>query len=1703
MKKEKKVFFSAFAKTDTYRNNTKLLYDSDSIEFVTNTGEEFNLRFKNCLEEIYKISDGILIKFHCKSENLDFFNKSSSISEIKYNYYILTVHPLNNIFPLIGNQEGSLNIIKTSKKFPFVISKSHEKLNFYFLLFKEKREDNFQMHLQKITLNNSPNNFFDENFIIPKNEEKFNILFCGDLQLEHGFKMDCIKIKIYTSFFDKNSVYFSIMNKTDSTIIIVKFKFKPEDLFLYKKTVYVFHDVLDYCLIDSLISVRNVNELFSSSKVINQNVVLNFLKNKDDYGIKNNTLCYIEKNKTLNYVEGSHTILKITNIIPLFSSKLSSFEMISLSVKNNNSYSINKDEVKFNLDYYLNSELIKTYLEFFLKFSKDMNHKETKNIGIKIIRNFYEINSNMMGNQSSNLFLEYILMIIYKMTKQNTENINDKNKFGNISRNDNNIPIKAKMFKNLHLLNLNSISTLGEEVDKFENIKNDISNKNEDSKSCDNKMNSSQTSFNDYIFNLNNFEDLENLLDLNILDYFQNYQHILIPSLVHFSIVYFENLNLFNYTCNGVNNIILNFALKIITICNRKDLLFFYTKTLYENYGSESLIQYIFKHPSGDEKLMIRNVLFPDESYTPFIKFCKDLIFTDVELLIKSQYLKNKSKLKLYESIYFKNMKNLITILCHLRKIQIPHEIMQFNNTSIFLSREYNLFLRRKKNELVINCNNFLSSLINSNLDIENIKNMHPIIKTLLLSELSRAKENPYSYLTSDSFYNSKILKLIDRGDLLSNCFKNEIKVNNFKKIHSSNDRENKKANLISQDIEFLDQIHGSKSDFYNNNKIFYKNINMTNSKFHSDTRLKEALKILNPNRVIKVDFCNLNFISETARLEYEKFNLILKYLIRQYSSTVGNGAMNLNTLENYPKDILHIKPLNLTILTSEEKTMKLDLNSELLKEKDFDFWPDFHNGVAHALSLSSTFFTNKSYIRNWILFNKPNVVSYQHGGFLLGLGLSSQLDSLLTTDIYQYMKTAHEGTTIGILLGRAISKLSSMEESLSRTLCLHISYLIPSSFDLSIPINIQCAASIGLGLLYFETGNRLMTEMLSNQIGKKLSHEKNFNVNHIESYNLCLGMAIGLINLGMGKENNNEDLKLEEKLINWTNGGKKYEILHSSKRERDSQLQHSADPRLFSNNFIPFKKSSQTYAEENEVNVKLTCPAAYACISLIYLQSGNFNLANKIKIPTNITMLDNFKPFNIYLAILTKNLIIWENILPCEAWVMSLIPDFIKFLHEETLASIVKDDTYGLNMNNIEFSLVSASYYYCIAAGVSSLAFKYAGTNNFEVAIIIKIFIKKVKSVKVTNEIIVKEYTKYFDGNKSLLNRNILDQILCILCLSLGIVMSGSGDLDSFKLLRVVRKKIEWDKKSFHYGFNMAIHHAIGLLFLGSGRLTFSSSKKSLAFLYISTFPLFAESPGCNEKYLQALRHFYVLASENKILETRDIETGELLRSSIDLEYNDGRSEVLISPVNIQDFSQIKILKLLSRSHYYLEIKDEDLKILIKSNEKCNRLKNKIIYVKRKNEFEDKIHEMSRKFPLLYKFENQSEILIINNIYECLSQYLNEELKKIFLINTKTNVLGQVVQDFWFINKKNSCSEDPERFLIKSYSLLLMIKYIQKDNINTFMTINDYLFKLDDLLLKKLDLTFESYLIFFFIFKKNNINIMIQPEQDERYVKF
>jgi anaphase-promoting complex subunit 1 len=124
------------------------------------------------------------------------------------------------------------------------------------------------------------------------------------------------------------------------------------------------------------------------------------------------------------------------------------------------------------------------------------------------------------------------------------------------------------------------------------------------------------------------------------------------------------------------------------------------------------------------------------------------------------------------------------------------------------------------------------------------------------------------------------------------------------------------------------------------------------------------------------------------------------------------------------------------------------------------------------------------------------------------------------------------------------------------------------------------------------------------------------------------------------------------------------------------------------------------------------------------------------------------------------------------------------------------------------------------------------------------------------------------YDENVSQINLRAFQDALC---LGLAAIMAGTGDLDVLRRLRRLHSR-RHDEAT--YGGHMAVHMAIGLLFISGGQYTLRSSRLATAALFCSTYPKFPTTPGDNNFHLQALRHLWVLASERRCFIPRIVET-------------------------------------------------------------------------------------------------------------------------------------------------------------------------------------------------------------------------------------
>mgnify|MGYP001024055882 CR=1 FL=1 len=148
---------------------------------------------------------------------------------------------------------------------------------------------------------------------------------------------------------------------------------------------------------------------------------------------------------------------------------------------------------------------------------------------------------------------------------------------------------------------------------------------------------------------------------------------------------------------------------------------------------------------------------------------------------------------------------------------------------------------------------------------------------------------------------------------------------------------------------------------------------------------------------------------------------------------------------------------------------------------------------------------------------------------------------------------------------------------------------------------------------------------------------------------------------------------------------------------------------------------------------------------------------------------------------------------------------------------------------------------------------------------------------------------------------------------------MAGTCDTDSLRLVRVVRKKFQ-DSKVFHYGFSLAVNMAIGFIFLGFGNYTFNREDMSVAALLLAVYPQFPNAPGDNRWHLQALRHFYVLAMEEKIFHAVDVDSNKVVNVAARLTFQTNgeyQSEDMHTPVLLQESKKLTHIKIIDEDYF------------------------------------------------------------------------------------------------------------------------------------------------------------------------------------------
>ncbi|KAK5650992.1 hypothetical protein RI129_002021 [Pyrocoelia pectoralis] len=631
--------------------------------------------------------------------------------------------------------------------------------------------------------------------------------------------------------------------------------------------------------------------------------------------------------------------------------------------------------------------------------------------------------------------------------------------------------------------------------------------------------------------------------------------------------------------------------------------------------------------------------------------------------------------------------------------------------------------------------------------------------------------------------------------------------------------------------------------------------------RFPEDHRVAETRRLLQSSKPVSIALVQRPDVSDHDFIEEQEKHL---YAIcaRTMSLPIGRGMFTLRTATPVVTE-----PLPLPKLCLLGRAPPHGITVELAHidyPQNMQHWPLFHNGVANGLRIPPDAHNIDS---TWIIFNKPKnttETNYEHAGFLMALGLNGHLTNLTIVNTYNYLIKANEMTSIGILLGLSSAMRGTANTVITKMLSVHLEALLPpTSMELDIPQNLQVAALLGVGLAYQGTAHRHITEVLISEIGRPPGPEME-NSTDRESYSLAAGLALGLVTLQQGgRPSGLADLNVPDTLHYYMVGGNR-RVLEGSQRDR-------------------YRVPSFQIREGSNVNLDVTAPGATLALGLMYLRSDNKILADWMAPPTTQYLLDFVRPDFLMLRILSRSLIMWNDIRPNREWIEGQVPDTIRPFCMVTPATGTSD---------IDYEAMNQAYCNIIAGACFAIGLKYAGSANYEAFTALLQYSHMF--ISLTSKSIAE-----------LAGKPTIETCLNVLLVSTAMVMAGTGNLEIIRIVRHLRRRVGISSSTVvTYGSHMAIHMALGLLFLGGGRFTLSNSPASVAALICAFYPKFPTHSCDNRYHLQAFRHLYVLAVEPRLIIPKDVGTSRICYARLKVVHLDGSFTYLKGPCIVPDLN-------------------------------------------------------------------------------------------------------------------------------------------------------------------------------------------------------
>jgi anaphase-promoting complex subunit 1 len=556
---------------------------------------------------------------------------------------------------------------------------------------------------------------------------------------------------------------------------------------------------------------------------------------------------------------------------------------------------------------------------------------------------------------------------------------------------------------------------------------------------------------------------------------------------------------------------------------------------------------------------------------------------------------------------------------------------------------------------------------------------------------------------------------------------------------------------------------------------------------------------------------------------------------------------------------------------------IKLDL-SAVGATADLYTWPEFHNGTAAALRLSP----EQTHIsRFWIVnHRRPELSNDRWGGFLLGLGLQGHLSVLSRTSYVKILgkNEAYPSVACGLMLGACASGRGTMNTNLQNLLAPNVSSLSVETRDAKSSV-VQNACLVATGLLYEGTFNRLIIDKLVDWITTDGSL---CTLGDREASAVSAALGLGYVCSGATMHRNCTLMKsrIRDRLSPFVCPG-----------ERSSSLASVTSI------VLPIR-----YSGKNGAGMSVVSPAACLALGLCFWNTGDSTVIDCLRLPAEKSRMDFIRPDIALLRVMACALVDWSNVLPTSDWVLSMMPPFLlQFVSGATRESPLGEFT-PITEKHLRSLYINACVGACLAIGI-----RYAGSadtraQEFLILSLHQTCTKRTKLEARPSKSIVYLY----------------ETGISAICMALAMVMAGTGDSRCLGFFSTIRNRIDADVS---YGDHMARNTAIGWLFAGGARVSFSTNLSAVVSLVAASFPVFPRNSADNRYHLQALRHLYVLAFEHRCLETREVgeDVACCVPVQVTFRLSDGRDSVQIgcTPMLMPPWASVVKIQLASERYW------------------------------------------------------------------------------------------------------------------------------------------------------------------------------------------